>query len=62
MNLSMDPQLLISILNTKLRNTYASLYDLCDDLDINQADLELILETNHYQYDESLNQIKKGLK
>lgn len=56
----MDPQLLISILNTKLRNTYASLYDLCDDLDINQADLELILETNHYQYDESLNQIKKG--
>lgn len=56
----MDPILLISILNTKLRNEYPTLYDLCDDLDINQADLEHILSKNNYVYDEKLNQIKKG--
>ncbi|MCU0104098.1 DUF4250 domain-containing protein [Acholeplasma vituli] len=62
MNITMDPILLISILNTKLRNEYPTLYDLCDDLDINQADLEHILGKNSYVYDEKLNQIKKGLK
>ena len=62
MNITMDPILLISILNTKLRNEYPTLYDLCDDLDLNQADLEHILDKNNYVYDEKLNQIKKGIK
>ena len=62
MNLSMAPELLISIFNTKLRNDYASLYDLCEDLDVHLTDLEAILLQHHYHYDEQQNQIKKGLK
>lgn len=60
MNLSMAPELLVSILNTKLRNDYASLYDLCEDLDIHLDDLQDILKQHHYVYDEQQNQIKKG--
>lgn len=58
MNLSMAPELLVSILNTKLRNHYSNLYDLCEDLDIHLTELEAILEQHHYHYDESTNQIK----
>ncbi len=59
MNLSMAPELLVSILNTKLRNDYASLYDLCEDLDIHMDDLEVTLKRHGYHYDENQNQIKK---
>ena len=59
MNLSMAPELLVSILNTKLRNDYTSLYDLCEDLDVHLDDLEAILKNHGYHYDENQNQIKK---
>lgn len=59
MNLSMAPELLVSILNTKLRNNYTSLYQLCEDLDINMDELETILHNNNCSYDEIQNQIKK---
>lgn len=55
----MAPELLVSILNTKLRNDYASLYDLCEDLDIHMDDLEVTLKRHGYHYDENQNQIKK---
>ena len=35
--LKMDVNLLVSIVNTKLRDHYSSLDELCDDLDLNKA-------------------------
>ena len=58
MDLTINPVLLISILNTKLRNQYTSLYDLCEDLDLRYDDLKEVLKQNHYIYDEDQNQIR----
>ena len=38
MELPKDPMILFSFINTKLRDKYTSLDELCDDLDINKAD------------------------
>ena len=54
--LPQDPAILLSYVNTKLRDCYSSLEDLCDDL---QADQEHIIEKLagiDYQYDPSRNQ------
>ena len=40
MELPKDPMILFSFINTKLRDKYTSLDELCDDLDINKADLK----------------------
>lgn len=40
MNLPEDPVMLLSFVNTKLRDQYASLDALCDDLDAPRAALE----------------------
>ena len=37
MALPKDPYILLSYLNTQLRDKYASLADLCDDLEEDQA-------------------------
>lgn len=50
---------LISILNTKLRNDYDSLESLCDDLDVNQDDIIDKLAKDGYIYDDALNQFKQ---
>ena len=34
-----DPMILFSFINTKLRDNYASLDELCDDMHISKADL-----------------------
>ena len=53
-----DPQLLLSIINTKLRDFYSSLDDLCDDLDYNKEEVNAILNKAGYFYDASCNQFK----
>lgn len=45
-----DPNILLSYINTKLRDDYRSLFDLCEDLDVNQTELELKLKTIDYTY------------
>ena len=50
-----DPNILLSIINTKLRDFYKSLDDLCLDLDYDKEEVETILNNNGYYYDESLN-------
>lgn len=51
-----DPVMLMSFLNTKLRDRYSSLEELCQDLEADQAELEKKLETIDYQYDPGKNQ------
>lgn len=50
-----DPVILLSFINTKLRDQYASLQDLCDDMDLEETDIKHILSTIDYEYNETLN-------
>ena len=57
--LNMEAEILISILNTKLRNDYNSLESLCEDLDVNQDDIIDKLAKDGYVYDVASNQFKQ---
>ena len=50
-----DPMILLSYVNTKLRDSYSSLDEMCDDLQIDRKELEQKLEAVDYTYDEKLN-------
>jgi len=51
-----DPLILLSYLNTKLRDEYPSLRELCVSLDADQAALEKTLAALNYRYDPQQNQ------
>lgn len=51
-----DPIILLSYVNTKLRDEFPSLYDLCQSLDVDQASLEETLLKINYQYSTTQNQ------
>ena len=51
-----DPVMLLSFINLKLRDNYASLDALCDDLDISKEALTQKLQSIDYSYDEKNNQ------
>ena len=53
-----DPDMLLSLINTKLRDEYPSLDDLCDSLDVEKDRILEILEPAGYKYYESHNQFK----
>ena len=46
-----DPNILLSYINTKLRDFYSSLDSLCDDLDLDKKELEEKLASIGYYYD-----------
>ena len=50
-----DPMILLSFVNTKLRDQYSDLDALCDDLNADRAELEKKLADIDYEYDSSLN-------
>lgn len=50
-----DPVMLLSYLNLKLRDFYGSLDALCEDLELNRAELEEKLAGIDYHYDEEKN-------
>ena len=52
-----DPIMLLSFINTRLRDQYASLDQLCEDLDVDQAGLERKLHAVDYVYDRAKKQI-----
>lgn len=50
-----DPFMLLSFINMKLRDQYASLDQLCDDLQVSRADLDAILQPAGFEYNEEQN-------
>lgn len=54
-NLPQDPVMLLSFINTKLRDQYPSLKALCDDLYLTPEKLTAKLASIGYQYDRQLN-------
>ncbi|MBD5119266.1 MAG: DUF4250 domain-containing protein [Clostridiales bacterium] len=56
--LPQDPHILLSYVNTKLRDEYSSLDALCDGLDTDKAELVNRLSGVGYAYDPDTNQFK----
>ena len=50
-----DPIMLLSAINMKLRDRYASLDALCEDMDADRADIEERLAAVGYAYDAAQN-------
>ena len=51
-----DPVMLLSFVNTQLRDYYSSLSRLCEDKQLNQEELEKKLNLIEYFYDAERNQ------
>ena len=50
-----QPMILLSFVNTKLRDDYASLDELCEDFHVSRDEIEEKLASIDYEYDEELN-------
>ena len=55
MKLPQDPIMLFSLVNMKLRDQYSSLDAFCDDCDVNRRELEQVLLSVGFEYDEKTN-------
>lgn len=55
-SLPKDPILLLSVVNTKLRDYYPTLEQLCEDMDVKIASITNPLNTIDYRYDADRNQ------
>ena len=53
-----DPMILLSVVNTKLRDRYASLRDFCEDLGVDPEELTKTLAAVGYRYDEKTNRFR----
>ena len=53
-----DPVMLLSYINTQLRDNYKDLEDLCDRLDVSRSEIEEKLGNIGYGYNKDLNQFK----
>ena len=56
MTLPKDPVMLLSLINTKLRDFNSSLDDFCKENDLNENEIKEKLEMIDYHYDELRNQ------
>ena len=56
MKIPNDPIILLSYINTQLRDFYSDLEDLCLSLDINKTSLTTKLASIDYTYDSTINQ------
>lgn len=54
--LAMDPYMLLSYINTKLRDEFESLKDLCSSFDVNEEEIEGKLRKIGYKYNDATNQ------
>ncbi|KAB1440991.1 DUF4250 domain-containing protein [Candidatus Galacturonibacter soehngenii] len=50
-----DPMILLSYINTQLRDFYPSLDEMCKSMDLNQVEIEKALKSIDYEYDKALN-------
>lgn len=55
MNIPKDPAILLSFINTKLRDSYASIDEMCDDLEIDKEKIVASLRTIGYEYNHDRN-------
>ena len=53
-----EPNVLLSVINTKLRDKYESIDILCEDLDYSKEQVDEILNSIGYYYEASTNQYK----
>ena len=53
-----DPVMLLSYINTQLRDNYKDLEDLCDRLEVSRSEIEEKLGKISYRYNKDLNQFK----
>lgn len=51
-----DPMLLLSVVNTKIRDYYHSLDALCDDMNVEKEQIVNTLKAIDYEYDENRQQ------
>lgn len=51
-----DPVMLLSVVNTNLRDFYGSLDDFCRTKDVDKSEIEEKLEKINYSYDAASNQ------
>lgn len=58
MYLPKDPEILYSMINMKLRDTYDSLDGLCDDADVDREEIESILNGAGYYYNPDTNSFR----
>ncbi|MCR5640241.1 MAG: DUF4250 domain-containing protein [Lachnospiraceae bacterium] len=56
MNLPLDPVMLLSVVNTNLRDRYDSLTDFCKSNDVDEEDIKKRLAAIDYYYVEEKNQ------
>ena len=57
-NLPNDPMILLSVVNTQLRDKYSDLESLCEDLNVDREELIEKLKLVDYLYDSKLNQFR----
>ena len=50
MDLPKDPMMLYSVVNTKLRDYYGSLEEMCDDMNLSEKELEQTLAAAGFEY------------
>ena len=55
MELPLDPMMLLSFINMKLRDFYPTLDMLCDDMNIDRTEFEKKLNEAGFEYNEDLN-------
>lgn len=55
-NLPSDPMLCLSVVNTKLRDFYSTLDELCQELNVDKESLITKLRMIDYEYDSDRNQ------
>ena len=55
MDLPKDPMMLYSVVNTKLRDYYGSLEEMCDDMNLSEKELEQTLAAAGFEYNRELN-------
>lgn len=56
MNLPLDPVMLLSVVNTNLRDRYSSLTDFCKSNNVDEEDIKKRLAAIDYYYVEEKNQ------
>ena len=57
-SLPSDPFMLLSVVNTKLRDNYPSLDELCEDLGADRAEIEKKLADAGFEYIPAANQFR----